>query len=169
MWCFAVLIWGTPPNPQRRLNPIQSSLRSGIDPARRCNQNCVAFGFLSMLSSVWRLVRFRRSSRVRGAFVLEGVPEFRFEAVCARLFLLGAEFVSCGCSRFSPGWVWVCFRCGPVLAGRLALVFPCEGVAPLVVSASGRLLSGAAEVRARASRSRSVSFQRAVGRRFWGC
>jgi hypothetical protein len=123
------------------------------------------------MSSVWLSVRFRRAVGVARGFVLSGVAPSALERVCARLFVLGAEFVSCGSCRYSR-FCWVCFRCSASLAGRLALVFPCEGSEPLFVSASGRLLSGAAESRARAARggrgSLLVAVQGERGRRCWG-
>jgi hypothetical protein len=123
------------------------------------------------MSSVWLGVRFARSFSAPGAFVLSGVPASWFERVLSRLFFLGAEFVSCG--SFVPSRaLWVCFRCSPVLAGRLALLFPCEGSEPLWVAPSGRLLSGAAESRARSARGGRGSLRVAVqgerGRRCWG-
>jgi hypothetical protein len=120
--------------------------------------------------SIWSTVRFRRARGVARGFVLCGVPLVAFERVCARLFVLGAEFVSCGSCRFSR-FCWLCFRCSSSLAGRLALVFPCEGSEPLWVSASGRLLSGAAESRTRLARggrgSLAVACQGERGRRCW--
>lgn len=123
-----------------------------------------------LFMSIWSTVRFRRARGVARGFVLFGVPLSLLERVCARLFVLGAEFVACGSCRYSR-FCWVCFRCSSCLAGRLALVFPCEGSEPLFVSASGRLLSGAAEVRARAARggrgSLLVAVQGERGRRCW--
>jgi hypothetical protein len=120
------------------------------------------------MSSIWSTVRFRRAHGVARGFVLSGLSPSVLERVCARLFVLGAEFVSCGSCRYSR-FCWVCFRCSPALAGRLALLFPCEGSEPLWVSASGRLLSGAAESRAaRGGRgSLLVAVQGERGRRCW--
>ena len=124
-----------------------------------------------VMSSIWSTVRFGREFGVPGVYVLLGVSPLVFERVAARLFVLGAVFVSCGSCRFSR-LSWVSFRCCPVLAGRLALVFPCEGSEPLWVSASGRLLSGAAESRVRLARggrgSLLVAVQGERGRRCWG-
>jgi hypothetical protein len=126
-------------------------------------------GFFMVLS-IWSTVRFRRARGVSRGFELVGLSPSVLERVCARLFVLGAEFVSCGSCRYSR-FCWVCFRCSASLAGRLALVFPCEGSEPLFVSVSGRLLSGAAEARARAARggrgSLLVAVQCEVGRRCW--
>ena len=99
----------------------------------------------------WAAVRFRRAASVSGGFVLCGVPASLFERVCARLFVLGCEFVACGSSVGSQ-LVWLCFRCRAEVAARLALLFPAPpGFLPLLVS-RGRVLSGAAESRARESR-----------------
>jgi hypothetical protein len=88
---------------------------------------------------------------VSGGFVLCGVPASLFERVCARLFVLGCEFVACG-SSVGSRLVWLCFRCRAEVAARLALLFPAPpGFLPLLVS-RGRVLSGAAESRARESR-----------------
>ena len=117
--------------------------------------------------SVWSSLRFGRAGS--GLFQLSGVPLAGFERVFARLFVLGAELVSCGCSLSGLGWV--VFRCSAVVAGHLALRVPCEGSAPLFVSASGLLLSGAAEARARLARggrgSLRVAVQAERGRRCW--
>lgn len=118
---------------------------------------CVWFLLVASLSGsrsgLWAAVRFRRAVGVAGGFVLCGLPESLFEVVCARLFVLGCEFVACGSSLGSRS-VWLCFVCRAEVAGRLALVFPAPpGSVPLLVSASGRVLSGAAESRARAARS----------------
>jgi hypothetical protein len=121
--------------------------------------------------SIWSTVRFRRARGVAGGFVLCGVSPRLFERVAARLFVLGAVFVACGSCRFSR-FSWLCFRCSASLAGRLALVFPCEGSEPLWVASSGRLLSGAAESRVRSARggrgSLLVACQGERGRRCWG-
>ena len=102
--------------------------------------------------SRWFGLRFRRAVSVAGAFVLSGVPAVAFDRVLARLFVLGCSFVSAGCGLRS-GCCWVCFRCPASVAGRLALSVPAPpGFAPLFVSASGRVLSGAAESRVRAAR-----------------
>ncbi len=113
-------------------------------------------------SVFWSGLRFRRSVSVAGAFVLSGVPPVGFSALCARLFVLGGSFVACGCGLRS-GSCWVCFRCPPLVAGRLALSVPAPpGFSPLFVSSSGRVLSGVAASRARAARGGRGSLRCAV-------
>ena len=103
------------------------------------------------LSRVWSGVRFTRAQQVKGAWVLMGVPQSALEPLCARLFVLGCQFVACGCSVGHRS-AWVVFRCPALLSGRLALLFPAPaGFAPLLVSAGGRVLSGGAERVARRS------------------
>ena len=103
-------------------------------------------------SSPWFGVRFCRAVSEPGAWVLFGVQPELFPSVCTRLFLLGASFSASGCQLHSRR-VWVAFRCSAALAGQLALLFSTPaGVAPLWVSASGRVLSGAAESAARSAR-----------------
>jgi len=121
-----------------------------------------------MALSIWSSVRFCRSS-VTGAFELHGVPLAQCEAVCARLFVRGCVLLACGSALHSRS-VWFRFRCSPFFAGRLALLFPCEWSEPLLVSFSGRVLSGAAESRSRAlslSSFPECAVQREVGRRCW--
>ena len=117
-----------------------------------------------MVASSWSSLRFSRVGG--GVFRLGGVPESRLGDVWYRLLSLGCSFVACGCSRYSPGWVWFEFRCSASVAAHLASRCPCEGSAPLVWSRSGRLLSGSAEAVARRW-GRPVRCQREVGRRCW--
>ena len=99
----------------------------------------------SPLAADLRSVLFSRSSAVRGGWVLLGVPPERFEQFCCRLFVLRCQLVSSGC-HLSSRRLWVSFSCPRGLSGRLALLFPAPpGVPPLFVSASGAVLSGAAE------------------------
>ncbi|NET31358.1 MAG: hypothetical protein F6K19_05070 [Cyanothece sp. SIO1E1] len=112
-----------------------------------------------MLSRQWSTVRFTRAREVAGAWVLMGVPQVLLERLCARLFVLGCSFVSCGCS-VSHKSAWVVFKCPAGLSGRLALLFPAPaGFSPLLVSSSGRVLSGSAEVWARQSGCARASVQ----------
>lgn len=116
---------------------------------------------VSSLSGVWASLRFWRAPG--GLFVLSGVPVGAWDAVCARLFVLGCTAVSGVCSLASR-LCSVAFRCPAAVAGRLALLVPCPaGGVPLVVGASGGLLFGAAA--AAAVRSGSARLQSGGGSR----
>lgn len=135
---------------------------------RPCRYNTVVSfrGFFLVLSRsrslFWSGLFFRRSVSVPRAFVLSGVPPAGFSVLCARLFVLGCSFVSCGCGLRSRS-CWVCFFCPPLVAGRLALVLSAPpGFSPLFVSPSGRVLSGFAAARARAARGGRGSLRCAV-------
>lgn len=97
------------------------------------------------VSGQWSVVRFTRAESVKGGWVLLGLPPELFSAACSRLFLLGAKFISAGCSCGHRS-LWVVFTCPAGLSSRLACLFPSPaGRSPLFVSASGRVLSGGAE------------------------
>lgn len=125
-----------------------------------------------MSISVWSSLRFIRDYEGDG-YVLQGIPgDEAMLVVFSRLFELGCTYISCGCSVWGFGWVR--FQASPQVAGHIALRVPCEsGTEPLWVGSSGKILSGAAEARARGARggkgSLRVAKQLEVGRKFWGC